>query len=212
VQLLWEHATALLPKSKPQMPIYTQALMDFGATWCTPKGAKCQSQDQTCPMMSECKAYELGQVDRIPAKRKKKQSPTFTTHIFLIRYQDEILLERRPPKAIWGGLYSLIETPWEPIDQKLNRSKPSDVASLLNQTVLSKLLSKSDLGLIASVEKDHVIEHVFSHRRLQMQPWTIHLKRKWSHSSATLDWICTRRLKEYGLPQPIRVFLESSSR
>ncbi|BEI43473.1 MULTISPECIES: A/G-specific adenine glycosylase [unclassified Polynucleobacter] len=212
VQLLWEHATALLPKSKSQMPIYTQALMDFGATWCTPKAAKCQSQDQMCPMKSECKAYELGQVDLIPAKKKKKESPTFTTNIFLIRYQDEILLERRAPKAIWGGLYSLIETPWEPIEPKINRSKPSDVTSLLNQTVLSKLLSKSDLGSIASVEKGHVIEHVFSHRRLRMQPWIIHLKRKWSHLSATLDWICTRRLKEYGLPQPIRVFLESSSR
>lgn len=212
VQLLWEHATALLPKSKSQMPLYTQALMDFGATWCTPKNAKCQSQDRSCPMMSECKAYELGQVDRIPAKKKKKQSPTFTTNIFLIRYQDEILLERRPPKAIWGGLYSLIETPWQPIDQKLNRSKPIDITGLLHQTILSNKLSKGNIGSIASIEEGHVIEHIFSHRRLRMQPWIIHLKRKWPHSSAALDWICTRRLKEYGLPQPIRVFLESSSR
>ena len=212
VQLLWEHATAILPKSKSQMPVYTQALMDFGATWCTPKGAKCQGQDQTCPMMSECKAYELGQVDRIPAKKKKKQSPTFTTHIFLIRHHDEVLLERRPPKAIWGGLYSLIETPWELIDQKLNRSKPIDITVLLHQTTLSKLLSKSDIGSIASVEEGHVIEHVFSHRRLRMQPWIIHLKRKWSCRSAALDWIWISQLKEYGLPQPIRVFLESSSR
>lgn len=186
--------------------------MDFGATWCTPKNAKCQSQDRSCPMMSECKAYELGQVDRIPAKKKKKQSPTFTTNIFLIRYQDEILLERRPPKAIWGGLYSLIETPWQPIDQKLNRSKPIDITGLLHQTILSNKLSKGNIGSIASIEEGHVIEHIFSHRRLRMQPWIIHLKRKWPHSSAALDWICTRRLKEYGLPQPIRVFLESSSR
>ena len=212
VQLLWEHATAILPKSKSQMPVYTQALMDFGATWCTPKAAKCLTQDQSCPMMSECKAYELGQVDRIPVKKKKKQSPTFTTHIFLIRYQNEILLERRPSKPIWGGLYSLIETPWEPIDQKLNRSKPIDVMDLLNQTVLSNYLSKSDIGSIVSIEESHDIEHIFSHRRLRMQPWIIHLKRKWPCRSATLDWICTSRLNKYGLPQPIRVFLESNSR
>ncbi len=212
VQSLWEHATTILPKSKSQMPVYTQALMDFGATWCTPKGAKCQSQDRSCPMMSECKAYELGQVDRIPVKKKKKQSPGFTTHIFLIRYRDEILLERRPPKAIWGGLYSLIETPWQSIDQKMDLSKPVDITGLLNQTILSTQLSKSDIRSIVSIEESHAIEHIFSHRRLRMQPWIIHLKRKWPCSSATLDWICTSRLKEYGLPQPIRVFLESSSR
>jgi A/G-specific adenine glycosylase len=212
VQLLWEHATAILPKSKSQMPVYTQALMDFGATWCTPKGAKCQSQDQSCPMMTECKAYALSQVDRIPAKKKKKQSPVFATHIFLIRYQDEVLLERRPPKAIWGGLYSLIETPWQPIAQKLDHSKPIDVTNLLNQTVLANQLSKRDNGSIASIEESHAIEHIFSHRRLRMQPWIIHLKRKWPCSNATLDWISTSRLKEYGLPQPIRVFLESNSR
>ncbi len=212
VQLLWEHAIAILPKSKSQMPFYTQALMDFGATWCTPKGAKCQSQDQSCPMMSECKAYELGQVDRIPAKKKKKQSPSFRTHIFLIRYQDEILLERRPPKAIWGGLYSLIETSWQPIDQKFNRSRPIDITDLLNQTILSNQLLKSDIESIISIEESHAIEHIFSHRRLRMQPWIIHLKRKWPCRGSTLDWICISRLKEYGLPQPIRVFLESSSR
>jgi A/G-specific adenine glycosylase len=212
VQLLWEHAIAILPKSKSQMPLYTQALMDFGATWCTPKAAKCQSQDQSCPMMRECKAYELGQVDRIPAKTKKKQSPTFTTHIFLIRYQDEILLERRPPKAIWGSLYSLIETPWEPLGEKIIHPKSIDVKDLLYQTCLANHLSKNDMDSIASIEESHAIEHIFSHRRLRMQPWIIYLKRKWSCRSAALDWIWISQLKEYGLPQPIRVFLESSSR
>jgi A/G-specific adenine glycosylase len=212
VQLLWECATAILPKSKSQMPLYTQALMDFGATWCTAKVAKCQSQDQSCPMLTECKAYELSQVDRIPAKRKKKPSPMFTNHIFLIRYQDKVLLERRPPKAIWGGLYSLIETPWQPIAQKIDHSKAIDVTDLLNQTALANQLAKKDLEVIASIKESHVIEHVFSHRRLRMQPWVIHLKRKWPCAGTSLNWVCTSQLMEYGLPQPIRTFLESNSR
>ena len=212
VQLLWDRATAILPRSKSQMPVYTQALMDFGATWCTPKAAKCQSQDQSCPLQTECKAYELGLVDRIPAKKKKKESPTFTTNIFLIRYQDEILLERRPPKAIWGGLYSLIETPWEPIDQKFDLSKSSQALGLLKQTELASQLSEKDLAAITSIQEGSSIEHIFSHRRLRMQPWIIHLKRKWSCIDAPLHWISANRLKEYGLPQPIRNFLESNSR
>lgn len=211
-QLLWEHATAILPKSKSQMPVYTQALMDFGATWCASKAAKCQSQDQSCPMMSECKAYEIGHVEHIPAKKKKKESPAFTTHIFLIRYQDEILLERRPPKAIWGGLYSLIETPWQPAAKKLDHSKSIDVIDLLNQTEFVSQLSKKDLAAITSIEKRGAIEHIFSHRRLQIQPWVIDLKQKWLCTSYAIDWIRMSRLGEYGLPQPIRVFLESNSR
>ncbi|NDI20495.1 MAG: A/G-specific adenine glycosylase [Burkholderiaceae bacterium] len=212
VQLLWEHAGAILPKSKSQMPLYTQALMDFGATWCTPKTAKCLSQDRSCPMMSECKAYELGLVDRIPAKKKKKPSPIFTTHIFLVRHHDEVLLEKRPVKAIWGGLYSLIETPWEPLAEKIIHPKSIDVKDLLNQTCLANHLSKNDIDSIVSIEESHAIEHVFSHRRLQMQPWVIHLKRKWPCAGASLNWVCTSRLMEYGLPQPIRTFLESNSR
>jgi A/G-specific adenine glycosylase len=212
VQLLWEQAGAILPKSKSQMPLYTQALMDFGATWCTPKTAKCLSQDRSCPMMSECKAFELGQVDRIPAKKKKKPSPIFTTHIFLIRHHDEVLLEKRPVKAIWGGLYSLIETPWEPLAEKIIHPKSIDVKDLLNQTCLANHLSKNDMDSIASMEESHAIEHVFSHRRLQMQPWVIHLKGKWPCAGASFNWVCTSRLMEYGLPQPIRTFLESNSR
>jgi A/G-specific adenine glycosylase len=163
-------------------------------------------------MMSECKAYELGLVDRIPAKKKKKPSPVFTTHIFLIRHHDEVLLERRPVKAIWGGLYSLIETPWEPLAEKIIHPKSIDVKDLLNQTCLANHLSKNDIDSIASMEESHAIEHVFSHRRLQIQPWVIHLKRKWQCADASLNWVCTSRLMEYGLPQPIRSFLESNSR
>jgi len=151
-------------------------------------------------------------VDLIPAKKKKKQSPMFTSNIFLIRYRNEVLLEKRPPKAIWGGLYSLIETPWQPVAQIMEESKQIDFADIINQTDLAKYLSKKDMGEITSIEASSPIEHVFSHRRLRMQPWVIHLKRKWPCPNETINWICTSRLNEYGLPQPIRVFLESNSR
>jgi A/G-specific adenine glycosylase len=87
-----------------------------------------------------------------------------------------------------------------------------DITGLLHQTILSNQLSKNDMVSIVSIEESRVIEHIFSHRRLRMQPWIIHLKRKWACRGAALDWICISQLKEYGLPQPIRVFLESSSR
>lgn len=209
---LWDLAKSLLPTSRKQMPVYTQALMDFGATWCTPKKAKCQNPDTPCPMQAGCKAYRSSHVHLIPAKGRKKESPVFENHIFFIRHRDDVLLQKRPAKAIWGGLYSLIETPWQPVNEKTNPLKSSKTVDLLLQTSLKDHLSNKELKLISSIEEQAPIEHVFSHRRLRMQPWTIHLKRRWPLKANNLHWISISRLNEYGLPQPIRVFLESNSR
>lgn len=70
IKQLWVRAQAQLPKASTKMPIYTQALMDFGATWCTPKQARCISDEARCPMMNNCLAYQTNRVDKIPAKKK----------------------------------------------------------------------------------------------------------------------------------------------
>jgi A/G-specific adenine glycosylase len=212
IKELWVTAEAQLPSVTAKMPTYTQALMDFGATWCTPKHAKCLEVNAQCPMTRHCTAYQTKRVNEIPVKKKKSASLSFQTSIFLIQYGEFILLERRAPKAIWGGLYSLIESPWEPQSKDITLMTVCNAQKLLSKTLLGDKALDIDYKQIISVQTSSVIQHVFSHRRLQMQPHLVSLNHKWHLNHPSLIWVKRTDLGKIGLPQPIRIFLESSSR
>lgn len=89
---------------------YAQALMDLGATICTPKSPKCIS----CPVVDICEARELGIAEALPAKGQKKKKPHKRGHIYWIEnYKGEVLFERRPETAMLGGMIGLPTSSWE---------------------------------------------------------------------------------------------------
>ncbi len=92
-------AQQLLDKSDPAS--YNQAIMDFGATHCTPKLAKCQS----CPFSQNCWAYRERQVDKIPYKAQKIIKKQRFFGYTLYRFRNTLLLNRRVEGDIWAGLY-----------------------------------------------------------------------------------------------------------
>ena len=95
-------AQELLPTGKASA--FNQALMDFGATWCTPKSPRCID----CPVSETCEALHTGRVKELPVKEKKiKVQQRHMTYIY-IRHQGQTALRRRPPGDIWQGL-------WEPL-------------------------------------------------------------------------------------------------
>lgn len=101
---LWELAEALTPQHA--VAPYNQALMDLGAGVCTPNQPRCD----LCPLASLCLAYQQGTQASYPAPRPRRSRPVRTTHLLLVRAPNgELLLERRPPTGIWGGLWSLPE-------------------------------------------------------------------------------------------------------
>ncbi len=86
---------------------YSQVLMDLGATLCTPKQPRCPA----CPVLSSCQAHQQGLVDQIPAKKKKAKLPLRQVTFLILLHQQQLLLQKRPAKGIWGGLWSLPEMP-----------------------------------------------------------------------------------------------------
>lgn len=82
---------------------YNQAIMDFGATWCTPKNPRCG----VCPFKEECRAYILDMVDQIPFKAKKKPLKHRYFLFLLIRYKGKIWIVKRDNQDIWRGLHFL---------------------------------------------------------------------------------------------------------
>ncbi len=99
---LWAEAESRLPAGRGAD--YTQAIMDLGATVCVRAGPACDD----CPVSGDCLALARQQVDRLPSPRpgpKVRERDLF----MLIQQRDDgaVLLVRRPPAGIWGGLWSL---------------------------------------------------------------------------------------------------------
>ena len=104
---LKEQVEALVPADRPAE--FAEALMDLGATICSPKSPNCL----ICPLRDLCAARAEGQPDRYPIKPKKTPKPTRAGHVYLAF--DEaggVLTERRPDKGLLGGMLGLPTSDW----------------------------------------------------------------------------------------------------
>ncbi|MBS1612595.1 MAG: A/G-specific adenine glycosylase [Bacteroidetes bacterium] len=99
-------AQELIDENQPGA--YNQAIMDFGATVCTPQAPKCPS----CPLQQICVAYKDGRIAELPVKSKKLTIKDRHFNYLLIKNEKEILISKRTSKDIWKDLYELplIET------------------------------------------------------------------------------------------------------
>ena len=97
-------AQELLPIS--QASNYNQAIMDFGATQCTPSTPNCSN----CPLQDSCVAFREGRVDVLPVKLKTlKVKERALTYVY-VRFQGETAIHRRGEGDIWQGLYEPLLT------------------------------------------------------------------------------------------------------
>ena len=100
---MWQLAESLMPQT--EVIAYTQGLMDLGATLCTRSKPRCGA----CPLHAGCGALAQDKVKQLPAAKPRKVLPEKSVTMLLLLWGDEILLEKRPPSGIWGGLWSLPE-------------------------------------------------------------------------------------------------------
>ncbi|MSR15357.1 MAG: adenine DNA glycosylase [Gammaproteobacteria bacterium] len=103
-QQLWTIAEGLTPQSR--IADYTQAIMDLGATLCTRSAPRCDA----CPVASTCVAHIDGRTTDLPSRRPRRALPRRRTAFLILENCDgALLLEKRPPSGIWGGLWSFPE-------------------------------------------------------------------------------------------------------
>ena len=126
---------------------YTQAIMDFGATLC-----KLKPNCERCFMQEACSAFQHDKVLEIPAKAIKKSMPVESVAMLIFEEQNYLLLEKRPEKGIWGGLYSLPELI---IKGRNSRSKNSPI------------LANITLESIKNRESFTQFRHQFTHYTLE---------------------------------------------
>jgi A/G-specific adenine glycosylase len=196
-QDLWKKAQIFVPQKAEDMPAYTQALMDFGATVCTPKNPKCSN----CVFQPSCHAFTESKVSMIPLQVKKVKNKIVQSEMLFILANHQVLFELRPAKGIWGGLWSLPESSWvdamkvpgEPLHHSIQEflGLPSDLLELPYKT--AKLLAPR--------------KHVFTHRTLYFQIRIIKLTEKFDLNSDQYQWVNISDCEHIGLPTPIRQWI-----
>ncbi|MFK8067710.1 MAG: A/G-specific adenine glycosylase [Gammaproteobacteria bacterium] len=184
-QKLWKIAEKNTPKKN--VDSYAQAIMDLGATVCTRSKPKCQN----CPVEKDCLARKLDRQKDFPTSKPKKSLPT-KEKVFLILKNDqgEILLEKRPPTGIWGGLWSLPEFDHD--------SDPKNIF-------------EKRFGLkINNPEKQQPVRHTFSHFHLEITPVIAEIKNNPTmimEPGQTL-WYKADQIKNIGLAAPVAKLLQ----
>lgn len=146
-QQLWAIAESLLPVAGIER--YTQGLMDLGATLCTRVRPRCDA----CPVSAMCVARREGRTGDLPSARPARKIPERTTNWVVGRLGNRVLLEKRPPAGIWGGLWGFPEL------------------DILSDERIEQCLGERP----ERVERMELVRHAFTHFRLNAQPVLCHL-------------------------------------
>ncbi len=181
---LWLLAEVNLPRT--EIESYTQGLMDLGATLCKRSQPSCL----LCPVHKSCIALEQGRVEMLPAKGNVREMPHRQTRMLVIISSGEVLLERRPPTGIWGGLWSLPELPVE-----------ADIFKTLH----------SRYGLTGRTTREMVrVEHGFTHFSLSIFPVEITpTKILLRAMEPGLIWLNLDDALNAAIPAPVKRILKS---
>ena len=178
---LWAIAEAALPEG--DIEPYTQAMMDLGATVCARQRPRCDM----CPVAGDCVARATHRTALLPAARPVRVLPRRAVHVLLVEMAGRILLERRPERGVWAGLWSLPEAPLDVAAGVLAARYGSTVESV---TALSPL------------------EHTFTHYRLTLHPLRIALTTAPCDEPAPDSaWLTHAEALALGVPAPIRALL-----
>ncbi|MEM9141292.1 MAG: A/G-specific adenine glycosylase [Pseudomonadota bacterium] len=105
-ETLRSYAAGLTPGARPGD--YAQAVMDLGATICTPKRPACV----ICPWREACRGHAMGIADTLPRKAPKKAKPIRRGVAWVALHQGAVLTERRPEKGLLGGMLAVPSTEW----------------------------------------------------------------------------------------------------
>jgi A/G-specific adenine glycosylase len=127
-----------------------QALMDLGATVCTPGNPRCP----VCPFRRHCQAFAHGEQDELPHKPRRKPIPHYDVAAAVIRRGGRILIDRRKPTGLLGGLW---EFPG-------GKSRPGET---LEDTVVREV--REEVGLtVRPIAHVVTVRHAYSHFRITM--------------------------------------------
>ncbi|RZJ15042.1 MAG: A/G-specific adenine glycosylase [Haliea sp.] len=182
-RVLWQQAAELLPPENTDMPVYTQGLMDLGATVCTARNPNCL----LCPVQEQCLARQQGAPERYPVKTRKLKRTAQS--LWLLRAHGRngaIWLEKRPAPGVWGGLYCL------PVFDS-------------REALAQALPAHARQGLVDGAP----FLHVLTHKDLTLHPVAARLSAQ-ALQRPDGAWFPADAWQRLGLPAPVRKLLDGA--
>jgi A/G-specific adenine glycosylase len=181
---LWELAESLLPQS--DISGYSQGLMDLGATLCTVRTPACMR----CPLQSSCRAFGEERVVEFPAPRPRRRLQVRQTVMLVLLDCDRVLLVKRPPSGVWGGLWSLPEL---------------DPAADVEETARFRFGCT-----VVDVQHLKAIQHAFTHFTLTIAPRLAKVSEKALRANECgAMWMPLGHALDAALPAPVRRLCQS---
>jgi len=178
---LWALAESQLPSRG--IGRYTQALMDLGALVCTTRAPACGR----CPVRSTCAAAALGSPAAFPAPRPRRVVPRRRTTMLVLVHGGDVLIEKRPPTGIWGGLWCFPEAP-----------SAHDALRLADRY-------RVELRATASLP---TVSHGFTHFTLDIEPVVAHAAKRVAHAGEPgTMWVPLDEAAGGAVPVPVRKIL-----
>lgn len=200
--MLWQQAEALLPGS--DVAVYTQALMDMGATLCTRSRPKCDS----CPVRNDCTALQTGRVADLPTPRPRRAVPERYATFLLAMSDGDIFLEKRGPAGIWGGLWCLPQFDDEPA--ALAWCVQHGIA--IDKIIRHPRAGGDPANSIQPCEALVPFTHTFTHFKLHITPLLLNLAhRPLQVQQAEHVWLNVNEALSAAIPTPVRQLLEKLS-
>jgi A/G-specific adenine glycosylase len=180
---LWELASACTPATR--VAEYTQAIMDLGATICLRAHPACER----CPLESGCGARSTDSVSRLPAPRRRAPRRLRQSHMLFVLHHGRVLLQRRPPRGIWGGLWAPPEFP------DAGAAEAWAIANFAATAAKSRRLP--------------VLRHAFTHFDLDIEPWLLEVGVAGGEvAEGGARWHELAALPEVGMPAPVARLLK----
>lgn len=190
----WAFVSKVLEGGSPR--ILAQALMELGATVCTPRNPACEG----CPVRRSCRAHAAGKQGDIPAPKRRKASPVQHFDALALRRGDKLLLERRPSEGLLAGLWCL------PLLER---------GAVANDELAFVTAASRAIGVPMRVlgSPAPVVKHVFTHRIWQMTPWQARASRavrlREREDGRELAWVSASHPPRGGVPTLTRKLLRA---
>ena len=183
LQALWRLSEQVLDPQRPRE--FNQALMDLGATVCTPRNPSCGA----CPWQGACAAYASGHPADYPVKKAPRELPFQVIGVGVVFNQvGEVLIDQRLNEGLLGGLWEFPGGKQEP-------------GEAIEATIAREL--REELAIEVAVDQELIsLEHAYSHKRLR---FVVHLCRWLSGEPQPLAcqqwrWVPPSQLGDYPFP------------
>jgi A/G-specific adenine glycosylase len=185
-----------LPKAKPLIQTLAatllgadragdsaQALMDLGASICTPKKPACA----LCPLNQDCASRARGDQETFPRKAPKKTGALRRGAAFVVIRGEQLLVRTRAEKGLLGGMTEVPGSDW--------RAAQDDEAALAQAPVLKPIARWR--------RKAGVVSHVFTHFPLELVIYTAHVSAR-ARAPEGMRWVPVSTLQDEALPNLMR--------